>query len=109
LDVEVFSFAALTAAFQETSDPYDREHVTPYLYNHPTRFSQANLAHGEDLSRLRWTIDTPLDYQMAAQVYAHLYRGETPFLMPAILAYLEKNPQVAEINRHVTRSAMYTP
>jgi len=107
LDVEVFSLKALAAAFQETCDPYDREHVTPYLYNHPDRFQQANLAYPEDISHLRWTIDTTLDYRMATEVYTNLDKGGNPFLMQDILLFLKHNPQVAEINRHVARSAMY--
>ena len=31
LDVEVFSFNLLQEAFKRAKDPYDREHVTPYM------------------------------------------------------------------------------
>ncbi|MFA5341872.1 MAG: acylneuraminate cytidylyltransferase [Clostridia bacterium] len=31
LDVEVFSFALLEEAWRKTKEPYDKEHVTPYM------------------------------------------------------------------------------
>ena len=33
-DMELFSVAALEKAHREATDPYDREHVTPYIYRH---------------------------------------------------------------------------
>jgi spore coat polysaccharide biosynthesis protein SpsF len=61
LDVEVATASALRAAVEEATDPFDREHVTPFLYRHPARFSIANLSSGQDLAALRWTVDTPDD------------------------------------------------
>ena len=34
-DYEVFSFKALERAWHEAKKPSEREHVTPYFYNHP--------------------------------------------------------------------------
>lgn len=107
LDVEIFTVGSLAIAFQEATDPFDREHVTPYLYRNPHRFYQANLLHDEDLSCLRWTIDTWVDYQMAENIYENLSGNGDLFLMQDILDYLKKNPKVMEINRDVERSAMY--
>ena len=33
LDIEIFTFEALKKAWKETKSSYDREHVTPFLYN----------------------------------------------------------------------------
>jgi spore coat polysaccharide biosynthesis protein SpsF len=46
LDVEVFESVALKIAADETVDPYDHEHVTPFLYRHPRRFKVAGLEQG---------------------------------------------------------------
>jgi spore coat polysaccharide biosynthesis protein SpsF len=61
LDVEVANARALRAALEESDDPYDREHVTPFLYRHADRFTTANLDSGRDLGDLRWTVDTAED------------------------------------------------
>jgi spore coat polysaccharide biosynthesis protein SpsF len=43
LDVEVFRIQALQQAARETNAPYDREHVTPWLYRPGSPFSQGEL------------------------------------------------------------------
>ena len=44
LDIEVCTFKALEQGHQETSDPFDREHVTPYLRK-PGKFKTAAMQH----------------------------------------------------------------
>ena len=61
LDVEVLSLAALTTAAEEALDPYDREHVTPYVRSRPDRFAQARVAHEPPYGEVRLTLDTPED------------------------------------------------
>jgi spore coat polysaccharide biosynthesis protein SpsF len=107
LDCEVFTFNALSRAHQEAKDPFEREHVTPYLYRHPEIFRQKNLPYSEDLSFLRWTLDTKEDYDMASAVYRELYRPGRIFLMENILALLKRKPEIARMNAGVKRSAMY--
>src|SRR3546814_6034329 len=50
LDVEVAAMAALRQAAAEATDPYDREHVTPFLYRQPERFRIAHHTAPRDLS-----------------------------------------------------------
>ena len=38
-DVEVFSFSVLETAWKNAQLPSEREHVTPYIYNHPEIFN----------------------------------------------------------------------
>lgn len=78
LDMEVFTLPALLAAGRDATDPYDREHVTPYLYR-SGRFSVAHLKQDHDESALRWTVDTPDDYTFVARVYDALYPTKPDF------------------------------
>ncbi len=52
LDTEVCSFAALDAAWKKADQPYQREHVMPYLYDPPGRFRVLHVRNDEDLRRL---------------------------------------------------------
>lgn len=100
LDAEVFSFTALEKAWRETKEPYDREHVTPYLYRHPEIFKLANVENDEDLSHLRWTLDTEADLKFIQEIYKRLYREGRIFLMKDILALLRAEPELARINQN---------
>ena len=64
---------ALLLAANEASDPYDREHVTPYVSRQPDRFSLVNLTcpYG-DFSRVRATIDDVEDYVSLRRVVDRL-------------------------------------
>ncbi len=73
LDAELFSFAALEAAARQARDPYEREHVTPYLYRRPLQFRLTCFASDENLSFHRWTLDTPQDYAQLSAIYDALY------------------------------------
>lgn len=106
LDVEVFSCEALEKAWQEAKKPSEREHVTPYIWGHPELFRVANIENEEDLSRLRWTLDTEADLQFTRAVYARLYHGQV-FLMHEILALLKREPELALINSGTPRNAGY--
>ena len=108
LDTEVFTFAALEQAYRDSEDPFEREHVTQYFYRHPEMFPQLNLSNAENLSHLRWTVDTPADYDMACRVYNELYRPGEVFDMNDILALLQRCPEIAAINSGEKRSAMYS-
>ncbi|MCG6537764.1 MAG: acylneuraminate cytidylyltransferase, partial [Syntrophales bacterium LBB04] len=69
LDTEVFSAQALERAWQEARLRSEREHVTPYLYNHPEIFHLANVNHCENISHLRWTVDEPEDLDFVRSLF----------------------------------------
>jgi len=108
LDTEVFTFEAIEKAFLNAKDNFEREHVTQYFYRNPTLFKHKNYAYFENKSYLRWTLDTVQDYEMVKQVYNHLYKEETIFLMNDIFELLKKYPAIANMNLNVKRSAMYS-
>ena len=99
MDIEVFTFSALERAWKESSTPYDREHVTPYIYNNPEKFKLLNVTNPKgDLSRLRWTVDTKQDLEFVREVYRHLYKDGKIFLMEDILKLLEELPELSREN-----------
>ncbi len=119
LDVEVCTFAALERAWEEAAEPYQREHVMPYLYegvvftaeSHPLNtvhcslktgstphsFHVALLNHDPDYGALRWTVDTPEDLELIRQVYAR-FDGRDDFGWHEVLALFECEPELAQIN-----------
>lgn len=63
LDVEVAARDAFDAAVEEADEPYEREHVMPFLYRRPERFKIANLSSGVDAGEESWTLDTADDLE----------------------------------------------
>jgi spore coat polysaccharide biosynthesis protein SpsF (cytidylyltransferase family) len=61
LDVEVVSRAALEEAAAESRDPYDREHVTPFVRDRPERFPQQSLRLEPPVRNIKLALDTPED------------------------------------------------
>lgn len=102
LDIEVSAFKALQQASQETSKPFDREHVTPYL-RQPGMFKTASIQHSEDLSALRWTVDEPADFAVIERVFEHFY-PRTDFGWGEVLNLQHQRPDIFGINQHISRN-----
>jgi spore coat polysaccharide biosynthesis protein SpsF (cytidylyltransferase family) len=108
LDTEVFSFAALERAWREAKLTSEREHVTPYIWKNPTQFRLANVTNDVDLSALRWTVDESQDLEFVRAVYSRLYReGKSLFAMKDVLALLEREPKLREVNAGFARNEGY--
>jgi spore coat polysaccharide biosynthesis protein SpsF len=83
--VESVSSSALLRAGKEAALPYEREHVCPYLYNHPELFSLHRPAAPDfwHFPDIRLTVDTQEDYDRALELYNVLknepmkYHGQT--------------------------------
>lgn len=102
LDIEVCTFKALEQASQETSKPFDREHVTPYL-REPGRFSTAAMQHSQDLSALRWTVDEPADFAVIEKVFQH-FHPRIDFTWGEVLNLQRQQPDIFNVNQHIIRN-----
>ena len=102
LDIEVFSFKVLVQASHETSKPFDREHVTPYL-RESGKFKTASMQHSQDLSELRWTVDEPEDFAIIEKVFHH-FHPRTDFSWGEILNLQNQQPDIFRINQHLIRN-----
>lgn len=99
-DTEVMTMAALETAAAEAVSPMEREHTTPFLWEHPERFRVRNVAwdRGVDLSMShRWTIDYPEDMAFVEAVYEEF--GTTlGWGVDDVLDLLERRPDIAAHN-----------
>ena len=104
--VEVMSAKALDEAHREAKDPAEREHVTPFIYRRPERYRLKSLTTTPDLSRHRWTVDTPEDFELVSRILGELYARKPRFGMADVLALLEKHPDWPAINAHVAQKVV---
>jgi glutamate-1-semialdehyde 2,1-aminomutase len=102
LDTEVFTLAALERAALESQDPFDHEHVTPYL-RRPGLFKTASITHAENLSGLRWTVDEPVDFEVISNVFAH-FAPNIHASWKQVLQLQQNNPALFAANKSVIRN-----
>ncbi|MGE3953909.1 MAG: NTP transferase domain-containing protein [Parachlamydiales bacterium] len=92
MDVEVFSRAALEQAAEEAVDPYDREHVTSYLYNKQGRFRVGRL-------EMRLTVDHEADLELIGRLLGKLEGRD--YRLADIVSLLQTHPEWVSINGHL--------
>ena len=101
LDTEVFSFKALTKAYQEAFLSRDREHVTAYFYKNPDLFKLQGVKNEQDYSRYRWTVDTEEDFELIRLIICELYNPDKLFLLEDVIKLLTLYPEWNDINAHI--------
>jgi len=102
LDVEVFTIKALERAAFEAIEPFDREHVTPYLKN-PSKFKQLQFIGPEDKSSLRWTVDELDDLNVIKAIFLH-FAPEINFSTNEIMELEKLRPNIFQLNKHILRN-----
>lgn len=100
LDTEIFNFSVLEEAVREARLPSEREHVTPYIKNHPERFKSEIWREGEsDNSFMHWSVDTPADFDFVTKIFEQLYPANPSFSKDDVIALLARHPEFLEINK----------
>ncbi len=100
LDTEVMTRATLARAFQEATEPYQRTHVTPYIYQHPESFRLLGVTGSRDESAHRWTVDSPDDLELIRAVYERM-GDDDAFSWLDVRRLVDREPWLADLNRHV--------
>ncbi|NMA49297.1 MAG: NTP transferase domain-containing protein [Tissierellia bacterium] len=104
LDTEVFSFDVLEDAFKNAKETYQREHVTPYIYENSKKvFIYKN---DIDYSKHRWTLDTEEDFELISRIYDRLYKGKHNFYLNEIIELFNQEPGLYQINAHVEQKKL---
>ena len=102
LDIEVFTRNSLLIAQRECTDPFQREHVTPWI-RESGRFQLAQKKCDFDYSAMRWTVDEPEDLTVARAVVAH-FEGCSGFLWEQVIELAQQQPQLFAANAKFTRN-----
>jgi spore coat polysaccharide biosynthesis protein SpsF len=106
LDVEVFNFKILEKIVREAQKPEEREHVTPYIYEHPEMFTLGSIVREPNESHHRWTVDTEEDFQLIEKLITSLYPSNPQFTADDVLQLLREHPDWVEINAHVKQKPL---
>ncbi len=102
LDVEVFSSAVLYEAYKSTNNPFDLEHVTPYMRNNGL-LKITNLANKIDLSSLRWTVDEDVDLKVVRKIFDS-FSPKIDFHWEEVLDLYKAKPEIFNHNQDIKRN-----
>ena len=101
LDTEVFSFKALEKAFYEAKEDFQREHVTPFIWDNNKEFINYQFKQSEDNSNLRLTLDTEEDLKLITEVYSELYDDNNNFGLEEVTSLFKRRPELIDINKEI--------
>ncbi len=101
MNVEVFSMDSLLKADQKALSKYEREHVTPYIYQKKNLFKIIKKHYKENLYHLRLTVDEKEDFDLIEIIIKNLYAKKNDFSLEEIISFLKKNKKFIQINQHV--------
>lgn len=112
LDAEVFSIDALLHADRLGTESRHREHVTPYIYEHPEQFSIASFEVTGEMRRpdIRLCVDTKDDFALLEKIYEQFYRPGAIVDVRQVIRWLDQNPYWRSFNQaaeqeHLKRNA----
>lgn len=99
LDVEVFSFNSLKDAHENAREPYEREHVTPYLYT-GQRQNVTSIVPSDEFDRpsYRWCIDTERDFSMFSRLTEVVGKDLLDMSARDLITILNDHPEIVELN-----------
>lgn len=103
LDCEAFTFVALEQAAKEATDPFSREHVTPWLRTHHM-VSRCNLIREGLGASPRLTIDYPEDFEFFTALFAKLPAWPAIPSTTEILEILAQHPEITMLNNHLAET-----
>lgn len=99
LDCELLTRQVLEDVDKAATAPADREHVTLWVKNQKSYNVFALEAPDAGLMRERWVLDYPEDYEFLCRVFETAGPAIRAFGWRDILALLEDNPTIRDLNR----------
>jgi len=105
LGSEVITYDVLETAWKNAKEKYQREHVTPYIYENPNLFKIFYLEPPKCLKRkdIRLTIDTIEDFKLYLELQKHF--DLVNINIKEIIDFLDKNPQIKNINLDIIQKS----
>ena len=96
--VEVSTFKALELTWKQAKNPFDREHVFPYIQCHPELFKISNVKLHNNLSNIRITVDKKNDLKFVREIYKRISPKHKFVTIKDIEKITKKEPALLHIN-----------
>lgn len=99
LGFEMFSKDALEKTWRAKKEEGNTDKKFAGFFLEVEGMQKKEISYERDLSGIRLTVDYEEDFKVAEKIYEALYPANPEFGMQDILGFLERNPDVLEINR----------
>lgn len=99
LDCEIFSFSALEDAYNNAKEPFEIEHVTPYIIKNNKTMTYT--VDKEYEGNFRLVIDEEADYKLLTHIYDKFYKKSEIIDVRKIITYLKENMNITKINEKI--------
>ncbi len=103
VNVEIFSLKELQKAYENGTNDYHREHVTPYIIENSTKYYYYS---DIDYSKYRMTVDTKEDLIFAETVYSKLYNNNSYFNYIDVINLLLREHKIRLINKNIPQKVI---
>ncbi len=104
--VEVLTFSALHRVYQSAHHPYQKEHVTLFIREHPEEYiialAKPPLAYRR--TDIRVTVDHQKDLDFIREIYKRLYRPGEIITLNQVIKLIDEKPELKQINAVVENS-----
>ena len=97
LATEVFSFKVLEEAYLNAKEGFEKEHVTPYIWENDN-YRVYQYKDKDNNSNLRLTLDTIEDLELLTKLYKELYQCNNFFEYKDIINLFNNKPYLEKIN-----------
>ena len=109
MDAEVFNFSVLKEAFNNSTEDFEFEHVTPYIYKtKPDLYKIENVQAGKEQHgpEIRITLDTHEDYMAICAIFDHFKDKHAS--VEEIITLFKYKPWISYINKSVEQKHVYS-
>ncbi len=106
LDAEVFWRRLLDLADREATEPHQREHVTPFLHQQPSRFRLGAQGRSNEIAPQRWCVDEPADFELLVKMLEELTPTDPDFGWQDCVRVIDEHPEWATINSEVRQRTL---
>ncbi len=96
-DIEIFTFDSLKKSYLKSKKNYEKEHVTPYIWDNPDLFKIKNFISQDGKnysSKYRLTLDFIEDYFVLNTIFEKLYKKNKNFSYYDVLKFVKSNKKI---------------
>ena len=110
-DIEIFTFKSLETSYKNAKESFQKEHVTPYIWDQPNKFNisnfSTNLKDKKLYEKYRLTLDYIEDYLVIFEIYNKLYKKNKFFSYIDIINVIKKNKNLTKKNNKLIKVNWY--